>query len=399
MMINMLFAAQGKIGWKFILLILVLIIIVGGGIFWLVTKQQISSDWKTYTNEDGGYSFQYPKEWNAVTNKYNSKNALFGPGATSEGGYGGVEYTGTLLPSQSLEDFIKEFNKGIEAGSTSETAATINGQSVITSILPKAAMEPTEVKSVGFEIGGEVFSAYLMYKTNFDQHPEDEQRLTIFNQMLATFTPLPAKSPIVQATYLCNGDKTIDVAFYKGEFKPVKPGEPPIPSGSVKIVLSDGRTFDLPQTISADGSRYANSDESFIFWSKGDGALVLENNVEKNYTGCVVSTTGGIKVISPNGGEIWSKGQKVKILWSAAKEIKSVNIRLEISGPEDSQNFNAAITSNVPNTGSYDWTVQELYAEVWGLKTLPASDKYLVTVEDSEHNNTYDASDATFSIK
>jgi len=95
-------------------------------------------------------------------------------------------------------------------------------------------------------------------------------------------------SPIAQATYICNGDKTIDAAFYRGEPKPVEPGEPPIPSGSVKIILSDGRSFDLPQTISADGSRYANSNESFIFWSKGSRALVLEDNVEKNYIGCIV---------------------------------------------------------------------------------------------------------------
>jgi len=101
-------------------------------------------------------------------------------------------------------------------------------------------------------------------------------------------SPSPSPSPIAQVTYICNGDKTIDAAFYKGEPKPVEPGEPPIPSGSVKIVLSDERNFDLPQTISADGSRYANSDESFVFWSRGNGALVLENNVEKSYIGCVV---------------------------------------------------------------------------------------------------------------
>jgi|GEM_PF-654432 len=101
-------------------------------------------------------------------------------------------------------------------------------------------------------------------------------------------SPAPSQPPslVAQATYFCNGNKTINAAFYKGEVKPVKPGQPPIPSGSVKLVLSDGRNFDLPQTISADGSRYVNGDESFVFWSKGDGALVLENNVEKNYTGC-----------------------------------------------------------------------------------------------------------------
>ena len=217
------------------------------------------------------------------------------------------------------------------------------------------------------------------------------------------FSTSPSPSLTAQATYICNGNKTIEAAFYKGETKPVKPGEPPIPTGSVKIVLSDGRNFDLPQTISADGGRYANSDESFVFWSKGDSAIVLENSVEKNYVGCVVSNkeaeAQGIKVISPNGGEVWSKNQKVKILWSTAKEIKSVNIRLAISGNEDAQSFNAAIATGIPNTGSYEWTVQDLYAEVLGIKGLPASDKYLITVEDKEHSNIYDKSDTTFSIK
>jgi len=107
----------------------------------------------------------------------------------------------------------------------------------------------------------------------------------------------------------------------------------------------------------------------------------------------------GIEILSPNGGETWSKGQKVKILWRSAKEIKSVNIRLSVSGSEDSQNFSAAVASDIPNTGDYEWTVQELYAEVLGIKALPASDRYLVTIESNEHNNIYDMSDAAFSIR
>jgi hypothetical protein len=70
-----------------------------------------------------------------------------------------------------------------------------------------------------------------------------------------------------------------------------------------------------------------------------------------------------------------------------------------VAGSEDSQNFNAAIASGVVNAGSYEWVVQDLYAEVWGVKTLPASDKYIVIIEDSEHNNVYDISDVVFSIK
>jgi membrane-bound inhibitor of C-type lysozyme len=112
-----------------------------------------------------------------------------------------------------------------------------------------------------------------------------------------------SSSPIAQVTYICNSDKTIDAAFYKGETIPVEPGEPPIPSGSIKIILSDGRNFDLPQTISADGVRYANSDESFVFWSRGNGALVLEDNVEKSYIGCVilVKDPGGLPKVYLDG--------------------------------------------------------------------------------------------------
>ena len=106
--------------------------------------------------------------------------------------------------------------------------------------------------------------------------------------LLPKANPDQPKSLIVEASYSCDAGKTIKASFYKGETIEAKPGEPPVPTGSVKIVLSDGRNYDLPQTISADGGRYANADESFVFWSKGDGVIVLENGVEKDYTGCVV---------------------------------------------------------------------------------------------------------------
>lgn len=105
-----------------------------------------------------------------------------------------------------------------------------------------------------------------------------------FNKQSETTTP----RLINQVTYICDNNKTIEAAFYKGKTKPVKAGEPPIPPGSVKLILSDGRQFDLSQTLSADGARYATSDESFIFWIRGNGTLVLENNIEKNYVGCIV---------------------------------------------------------------------------------------------------------------
>lgn len=208
---------------------------------------------------------------------------------------------------------------------------------------------------------------------------------------------------VAEADYVCDGGKKINAAFYKGEVVAAKPGEPPVPTGSVRIALDDGRNFDLPQTLSASGARYANTDESFVFWSKGDGAIVQENGAEKEYTGCIVPADDveaeGIKIHSPNGGEIWTKGQTVKISWDAAKNVTSVNIRLSVLDGGEGQTFSAVIASGVPNTGEYVWTVQDLYAEAQGVTGLPTSDKYQVIVEDKDHNNVYDSSDAVFTIK
>jgi eight-cysteine-cluster-containing protein len=90
---------------------------------------------------------------------------------------------------------------------------------------------------------------------------------------------------ISEVNYICDDDKIIKASFYEGEYIPVGSEEMPIPSGSVEIVLSDGRNFNLPQTISASGIRYANDDESLIFWSKGENAFILEND-EETYKNC-----------------------------------------------------------------------------------------------------------------
>lgn len=97
----------------------------------------------------------------------------------------------------------------------------------------------------------------------------------------------PAESPIATVQYSCKGGKTMTAVYYKGTTIPGTPEKPPVPGGKVELTLSDGRSMTLPQTISADGSRYGNADESFVFWSKGEGALVLENNQEKSYIGCI----------------------------------------------------------------------------------------------------------------
>jgi membrane-bound inhibitor of C-type lysozyme len=98
------------------------------------------------------------------------------------------------------------------------------------------------------------------------------------------------------ATYTCD-QGAIGATFHNADaLPPANPGEPPRPQGTVNLSLSDGRTMTLHQTISADGVRYSDGDpsvqggEKFVFWTKGNSALVLENNVEKSYTNCVADT-------------------------------------------------------------------------------------------------------------
>jgi len=105
---------------------------------------------------------------------------------------------------------------------------------------------------------------------------------------MPTSLPTESMTPTATVSYSCDAGKTINASFYAGapETVPPNPNQPPTPTGTVKIVLSDGRSMTLNQTISADGARYSNADGSFTFWSKGNGAVVLENNQDQTYMGC-----------------------------------------------------------------------------------------------------------------
>ncbi|AFM11257.1 MliC family protein [Turneriella parva] len=67
--------------------------------------------------------------------------------------------------------------------------------------------------------------------------------------------------------YRCAAGKTVYAAFWLGE------------PGKVRLKLSDGRSYRLPQVMSASGVKYAKNEDQFIFWSKGDSAFILENDV------------------------------------------------------------------------------------------------------------------------
>lgn len=91
----------------------------------------------------------------------------------------------------------------------------------------------------------------------------------------------------IRAMFTCDGGMTADATFFQGTTTAAaSAGQPPIPGGSVHLVLSDSRVLTLPQTISADGARYANANESFVFWNVGDTATITENGTT-TYANCV----------------------------------------------------------------------------------------------------------------
>ena len=91
-----------------------------------------------------------------------------------------------------------------------------------------------------------------------------------------TILPIrPAQNPIVvpgatTATFTCAGNSSVEAVFY---------------TDRVRLWLSDGRSLELPQVLSASGARYANADESFVFWNKGNTAFITEGK-DTTYSDC-----------------------------------------------------------------------------------------------------------------
>jgi membrane-bound inhibitor of C-type lysozyme len=86
-----------------------------------------------------------------------------------------------------------------------------------------------------------------------------------------TVTAVPKEDKTV--IFECSGKKTITAVFH-------------LPSDeNVNIALSDGRNFTLPRAISASGARYANKDETTVFWNKGDTSF-LEEKGKNTFDNC-----------------------------------------------------------------------------------------------------------------
>ena len=95
----------------------------------------------------------------------------------------------------------------------------------------------------------------------------------------AAGTPTQNGDPVISdVTFACDAGKTVRGIFHQN---------------GVQLLLSDGRNMTVPHAISASGARYANDDESFVFWNKGNTAFVTEGtgaNSTTTYANCVAQT-------------------------------------------------------------------------------------------------------------
>ncbi len=105
------------------------------------------------------------------------------------------------------------------------------------------------------------------------------------------------------ASYSCDAGKTIAATFYTGtSTSPVATNTPLTPNGSVALALSDGRNMTLPQTISGSGTRFANANESVVFWSKGNTAFITEGTGSTS----VQTFANCVAISNLSGQESWN---------------------------------------------------------------------------------------------
>ena len=95
--------------------------------------------------------------------------------------------------------------------------------------------------------------------------------------VLCAALPVPqalAETAVATATFKCQSGKSIGAMFY---------------ANSVDLKLSDERSLKVPQAVSASGARYADKDETFVFWNKGDTALSEGKGGKETYSCCAVA--------------------------------------------------------------------------------------------------------------
>jgi membrane-bound inhibitor of C-type lysozyme len=80
--------------------------------------------------------------------------------------------------------------------------------------------------------------------------------------------------PFNKLTFMCADEKKIEATLF---------------NNFIKIEIKNWGTAYLPETRAASGTRYANNDESLVFWNKAEGAFISEDNTDNiTYKDCKI---------------------------------------------------------------------------------------------------------------
>lgn len=100
----------------------------------------------------------------------------------------------------------------------------------------------------------------------------------------------------------------------------------------------------------------------------------------------IVNEPSILTVTSPNGGESWAVGSKQNITWTSTGSVKPANVKIELL---KSGFLAKTIDTTTSNDGTYSWTVPT---------SLTLGAGYTIKISDTKNYNTFDMSDASFTI-
>jgi type II secretory pathway pseudopilin PulG len=145
--------------------------------------------------------------------------------------------------------------------------------------------------------------------------------------------------------------------------------------------------------------------------------LVAENpTTSKVATDCVSSPAPSIKVLSPNGGEVFNEGDKITVKWQSCNNPYSPKlVAITLYGPNNTyayltksninDTFKPWLSISIPDTGSYDVTIPTFsnpvlsYAPPYSGSFIPGKNfKIKVNVTPMGYDSIEDYSDNLFTI-
>jgi Ser-Thr-rich glycosyl-phosphatidyl-inositol-anchored membrane family len=130
---------------------------------------------------------------------------------------------------------------------------------------------------------------------------------------------------------------------------------------------TDTVTFTQPEiNVQTDISlTYSATGDEYSAYSGQKLSNVFSIKVREPVTGsnqAIINTDkpATLKILSPNGGEVYHVGETVDITWTSTNLSKNANINIDLSYQSANHTSEVPIADNVPNTGSYKWTVSSM---------------------------------------